>query len=231
MKIAFGTDGWRARADDGGDFNESNVELVIQALAGYWRTQGLQGTAAIIGYDRRRDSQKMAGVVAEVLLGNGFDVLVSSQFCPTPTVSWMVKNRGAIGGVVVTASHNPWQWNGIKFKESYGGSASPEYTKGVEAMLEANTGRTVKRGLLAKAATFDPHEAYGRHLTTLIDVDRIRKSGIAVLYDPMYGAGTGFIKRLFPHQVTEIHDGADDRFGGTNPQPISPHFIQPIFPS
>lgn len=224
MKIAFGTDGWRALMRDlspDGEFTEENVAWVSQALADYWKRQGFTGTGPIIGYDRRKNSAEMAQLVAEVLAGNGFLPLLSSQFCPTPTVSWMVKERGAIGGVMVTASHNPWQWNGIKFKESYGGSASPEYTAGVEALLAENEGRKVKRSRFAPISSFDPGLDYLAQLSRLIDIPRIRGTGLKALYDPLYGAGSGFLKRLLPDHIHEIHTAADYRFGGLNPEPIA----------
>lgn len=221
MKIAFGTDGWRARIDEADGFCEANVRRVIQALADYWKREGMRGSAAVVGYDRRRDSEAMAAVTARLLAANGFPVLLSEQFCPTPTVSWMVKGRGSIGGVVITASHNPWQWNGVKFKESYGGSASPEYTQAVESLLPESV-PNMEAALSASSliTTFDPHPAYHAELKRFVDIDRIRASGIRILHDPMYGAGSGFLTALLPDTVREIHAAADFRFGGLSPEPV-----------
>ncbi len=221
MKIAFGTDGWRAQIDD--SFHEQNVERVIQALADYWRRGRFSGSPAVIGYDRRRDSEAMARVVAEVLIANGFPVLLASQFCPTPTVSWMVKDRGAIGGVVITASHNPWQWNGIKFNEGFGGSASPEYTSAVEAELARSLaeGQMPTRARGAAISTFNPKHDYFAELARWIDLERIKRSGLRVLNDPLFGAGTGYLRDLLgANSVDDIHAEADFRFGGLNPEPI-----------
>lgn len=222
--IVFGTDGWRARIDDpnpSAAFNEANVVSVIQALAAYWKQNHMIGTAPIIGYDRRRDSEKMARVVAEVLAANGFPPLLASRYCPTPTVSWMVKDRRAIGGVVITASHNPWMWNGVKFKEAYGGSASPEYTKAVEALIQAGHGQSMKRDVDEPIETFDPHDAYLAQLARLIDLPKIKKSGVTVLYDSLYGAGSGYLSALLGDQIVPLHHEADFRFGGLNPEPIA----------
>ena len=125
MAIKFGTDGWRAVVDK--DFIPENIAKVAQAFADLYPKVENTGKPIAIGYDKRNQSPEAARLIAEVLLGNGIKVIFSDDFCPTPTVSWYVKNRGLTAGIMVTASHNPPAWNGIKFKESYGGAASGEY--------------------------------------------------------------------------------------------------------
>ncbi len=115
-QIKFGTDGWRAIT--GEDFTPENIAQVIQAYADLYPNLPRAGQPVYIGYDRRNQSPESAKLVAQVLVGNGIPVVLSEQFCPTPGVSWMVKENKAAAGIMVTASHNPPKWNGIKFKEA-----------------------------------------------------------------------------------------------------------------
>lgn len=229
MTIKFGTDGWRAII--GEDYTFENVRRVIQAFCDVQKRS--KNKNIIVGYDRRFSSKEFAEAAVEVLLGNGFEVLLSESFCPTPAVSWMTKHQKALAGVVITASHNPYRWNGVKFKESYGGSASPEYTAKIEAQLEKNYGpkakRThkIKRMDLAEAKKkrqlryFHPHQAYLKQLKRMVDVEAIRRSKIKVVVDPLYGAGSGFFPALLGSQVTEIRSEDNPGFGGVNPEPIA----------
>ena len=124
--IQFGTDGWRTPLDN---FTDENIAKVIQAFCDAYKEEK---ALVIVGYDRRLKSKEAAEKVSEILASNDFLVLLSEKFCPTPCVSWMCKNTEAIAGIMITASHNPWDWNGIKFKENYGGSASVAYTDKIE---------------------------------------------------------------------------------------------------
>ncbi|MBI4411583.1 MAG: phosphoglucomutase/phosphomannomutase family protein, partial [Deltaproteobacteria bacterium] len=165
---------------------------------------------------------------AEVLAGNGLAVEISDQYCPTPCVSWMVKDLKGLAGVMITASHNPWAWNGVKFKESYGGSASPEYIAPIEKRIIDNEkeGRKIqkinfdageKKGLITR---FSPRVGYVHQLKKLVDIEAIKKSKIKILNDPLFGAGTHFLKVILGDMVGEIHTEADPKFGGLNPEPI-----------
>ena len=146
-QIKFGTDGWRAII--GQDFTPENVARVIQAFCDVH--QDGHNHLVYIGYDRRRLSPEMATLAAEILAANGFSVRLSSQFCPTPCVSWLVKDQKALAGIVITASHNPPDWNGIKFKDGFGAAASPEDTQKIEdqILVNENSGKVlvVKRRL------------------------------------------------------------------------------------
>ena len=137
-QIKFGTDGWRAVIAE--DFTFANLERVAQATADFWKANPVAGAAAraVVGYDRRFLSDEFAQRTAEVLAGNGFSVTLTSAPTPTPAISWLVKQQGAIGGVMITASHNPPAFNGFKLKAYYGGSAEPAICQGVEAMLGRN---------------------------------------------------------------------------------------------
>lgn len=224
--IKFGTDGWRAII--GKDFIPSNIIQVIQAFCD-WRLKTDPARKMVyVGFDRRLHSEESAKLVCEVLAGNGFTAFLSKQFCPTPAISWLVKNSDAFAGIMVTASHNPANWNGIKFKEEYGGSASPEYTSEVEKQVEINFEKGREPQLLSfdealaqkKIKLFDPHTDYLHHLKNLVDFKAIEKSSFRLLHDPLYGASTHFFKILFPQHVDEIHTEADITFGGLNPEPI-----------
>src|SRR6185503_11846762 len=135
-QIKFGTDGWRAIIAE--DFTFGNVERVAQATADYWKANRPPGTEklVVVGYDRRFLSDQFARTSAEVMRGNGFEVLLTSQPTPTPAVSYVVKARKAAGGVMITASHNPPAFNGFKLKADFGGSAEPAMCQQVEALLD-----------------------------------------------------------------------------------------------
>jgi phosphomannomutase len=149
--IKFGTDGWRAVIAE--DFTFANLDRVAQATADYWNLNPVKGTSnrVVVGYDRRFLSDQFAGRTAEILAGNGFVVTLTSEPTPTPAVSFAVKAQKAIGGVMITASHNPPAFNGFKLKAWYGGSAEPAICQGVEALLDKNTIRSVELSEASKA--------------------------------------------------------------------------------
>src|SRR5581483_1446755 len=129
-QIKFGTDGWRAVIAD--DYTFANVRRVAGAIASYVLKHEDPSRGVIVGYDTRFGSPRFARAVAEVLAGAGIPVRLASDYAPTPSVSFAVKNTGAAGGVVITSSHNPWNWNGVKFKAKFGGSATPAIMKVIE---------------------------------------------------------------------------------------------------
>lgn len=224
-QIKFGTDGWRAIIDQ--EFNRENVARVIQAFCDVKKDAA--NRVVYVGYDRRRYSQDMGRLVAAVLAANGFTVRLSKSFCPTPCVSWLVKANQALAGVIVTASHNPPEWNGIKFKEETGVAASPAYTSQIEARIQANedAGRVPKKAsfdefLQAKRITyFDPDTSYVKHLGEFVDVKAIQARGYKIAVDPLFGAGTDFVAKTLGANVIQIHDAADPAFGGLSPEPIA----------
>ncbi|MFH1830043.1 MAG: phosphoglucomutase/phosphomannomutase family protein [Pseudomonadota bacterium] len=225
--IKFGTDGWRAVV--GEDFIPENIGKVIQAFCDVYPTLLDAGKPVVIGYDRRNKSPEAAKQIASILLGNDIETVLCNTFCPTPTVSWYVKNKRCAAGIMVTASHNPSKWNGIKFKESYGGAASAEYLKPIEDKIVANdkegkTPTTAKLEGNPKFSEFDPYGEYMHSLTDMVDAEKIKSSGIKkILFDPLYGSGTDYLKRILGNKITEIHNEADVTFGGLNPEPIPPH--------
>lgn len=226
-QIKFGTDGWRAVV--GEDFIPENIGKVIQAFADIYPSLPDAGKPVVIGFDRRNKSPEAAKQIASILLGNNIKTVLCNTFCPTPTVAWYVKIKGCAAGIMVTASHNPPKWNGIKFKESYGGAASAEYLAPIEARIEANN----KAGKKSKSAEckgnklyseFDPYGEYINTLKSFFDTERICKSKIKkFLVDPLYGSGTGYFPKILGSMATEIHTAADTNFGGLNPEPIPPY--------
>ncbi|MGE5481966.1 MAG: phosphoglucomutase/phosphomannomutase family protein, partial [Bacteroidota bacterium] len=225
-QIKFGTDGWRGVIAR--DFTFANVRVVAQAVAGYVRDTGEAKRGVVVGYDTRFLSERFAQTVAEVLAANGIPVYLTDQAAPTPAVSFAVKHLGAAGGVMITASHNPPEYNGVKFKGAYGGSALPEMVARIEAQLEmaaSNEQSVTSRSCsAAPIRRLDPRPAYFAQLRNLVDLDVIRAAGLRLMVDPMHGAGRGYLKALLAEEgipVTEIRGEFNPSFGGVNPEPIA----------
>jgi phosphomannomutase len=224
--IQFGTDGWRARI--GEDFNFENVRRVATAVADYVREEGEPARGLLVGYDMRFLSPEAAEVAAEAVAARGVPVTLADRATPTPAVSFSVLARKSAGALMLTASHNPYRWNGIKFKAPYGGSASPSIIKRVEFYLERLDSAHPPEKQIRRA----PHEVgdlvtpYLDRLKSTIDLDAIRRSGLRFVIDPMFGAGRGLIARLFDEArvpYREIHGEHNPLFPGMNPEPIEPH--------
>ncbi|MBT1071960.1 phosphoglucomutase/phosphomannomutase family protein [Pelotalea chapellei] len=228
MQIKFGTDGWRGVIAR--EFTFENLSVVAQATMDYLNRDGLGEKGLIIGYDRRFLSRDFARRVAEIAVGNGIRVLLTDDYAPTPAISWAVRERGAGAGVMITASHNPPEYNGFKIKEAFGGSARPVTTKLLEEIVAYNlaNGRRVIECPYEEARAnglielFDPCVGYFRQIGRYVDLELIAKSGIKAVVDPMFGAGSGFIPRLLTG-VDEIHNVENPLFGGQPPEPIAEH--------
>lgn len=231
MQIKFGTDGWRGVIAR--DFTFENLSLVAQATMDFINRDGLGDRGVIIGYDRRFLSRDFARRVAEIAVGNGINVRMSDSYAPTPAISWAVRESGAGAGIMITASHNPPEYNGFKIKEAFGGSARPHTTKVLEEIVAFNTANrrrvieapyeeSLKNG---KIQLFDASIGYFRQISRYVDLDLIKKAGIPVAVDPMYGAGCGFIPRLL-EQAHEIHNDENPSFGGHPPEPIGEHLTE-----
>ncbi len=228
MQIKFGTDGWRGVIAR--DFTFENLSLVAQATMDYLNREGLGNKGLVIGYDRRFMSRDFARRVAEVAVGNGIHVRLSEDYAPTPAISWAVRETVSGAGVMITASHNPSEYNGFKIKEAFGGSALPATTRILEEIVAYNreNGRRVVSIPYAEAlekgtiVLFDPSEGYFHQISRYVDLDLIKKAGIRAVVDPMFGAGCGFIPRLLPG-VDEIHNIENPAFGGQPPEPIGQH--------
>ena len=141
--IKFGTDGWRGIIAD--DFTYENVRLVATAIAAYVHKHEKPEKGLVIGYDTRFGSPRFAEITAETIASFGINVMLSDDYVPTPAVSFAVKHLGATGGIVITSSHNPWNWNGVKYKAYYGGSAKPSIIKGIENELYAGAKPPLKQ--------------------------------------------------------------------------------------
>ncbi len=226
-KIKFGTDGWRdiiAR-----EFTFANVRFVTQAIADYVCAQGMSGRGIVIGYDNRFLSEHFARAVTEVLGGNGIKVFMTGRATPTPVTAFAVKHLGAAGAVMLTASHNPPEYNGIKFIPEYAGPALPYITDEIEANVRkaVETGkytdipydRAVAEGLVEDIEPFDDYIA---HLKTVVRLPEIERANLKIIVDPMFGAGIGYLDRILTEagcRVKVIHGYRDPLFGGSMPEP------------
>ncbi len=227
--INFGTDGWRAIIAE--DFTFANVRICAQATATYLKESSLAGKGMVIGYDTRFASEDFAAAVAEVMAGNGIKTALSPHPTPTPMMSYAVIAREAGGAVVITASHNPARWNGFKLKTQHGTGAPPEVTTALERHIPhiAKTG-DIKRMPISQAQKeglveyIDPAPAYLKHVESLINLDELRQSKLKVIYDPMYGTGSGYFHKLLDGGnigLTEINGERNPLFPGIHPEPVA----------
>jgi len=230
MSIKFGTDGWRAVIAD--EFTFANVERVSQASADYWSANSVSGTEqkVIIGYDRRFLSDAFARRAAEVFAGNDFQVVLTPCPTPTPSVSYAVKHQQAVGGVMITASHNPPTFNGYKLKSHYGGSVDAATCTGVEKFLDRRPVRTIAPADADKARqikTKDIRPAHYAAVKRLVDFKLIAKSGLRFAHDALFGVGAGCFEELLAGttcRVTTLNAQHDAFFGGINPEPVQQNY-------
>jgi phosphomannomutase len=221
-QIKFGTDGWRGLIAD--DFTFDNVRRVASAIASYVLKNEDAAKGVIIGYDTRFVSDRAARIVAEVVANAGVPVLLSNDYVPTPTVSYNVKKLGAAGGVMVTSSHNPWNWNGVKFKAKFGGSATPAIMKIIEEELARSAMPSAKPP--ANVEEVDLKAAYVEAVCQFADLDLIRKANFKFAIDSMYGSGRGVLTGIFDKngiRYVAIRQEVNPLFPGINPEPILPH--------
>ncbi len=219
--IKFGTDGWRGIIAD--DFTFENVRLVATAIAAHIIKNEHPEKGVIIGYDTRFGSRRFAEITAETIAAYGINVTLGNDYTPTPAVSYAVKHLGATGGVVITSSHNPWSWNGVKYKAYYGGSAKPSIIKGIETELYAGTVPAKKP---AKVTTVDLKSDYIEAIQKFVDLDKIAKANFKFAIDCMHGSGRGVLAGIFKEKgikYVEIRGDVNPLFPGINPEPILPH--------
>jgi phosphomannomutase len=231
IPIKFGTDGWRAVIAE--DFTYENVRYCAYGVAAYLKEAGLAEHGLVIGYDTRFASEGFAAATAEVVAAHGIKVYLSPDPAPTPVVSYGVTAHQAGGGVVITASHNPGEYNGFKFKDHHGSSAPDEITASIVAHLEAawKSGQVDRLSLAeAKAKGLvvmtDLKTVYMEQIGRLVDLPRLRNAGLDVVIDPMYGAGAGYLAGALAGGTTtsyEIHGQRNPIFPGLHPEPIMPH--------
>ncbi len=224
--IKFGTDGWRGVIAD--DFTFANARTVAHAIARYVVRNEDARKGVLIGYDHRYAADRVAAAAAEVISASGTPVWLADRPCPTPAISYLVRNRGAAGGIVVTASHNPYRWNGIKYKASYGSSALPSIVAQIEKELEVVLEKGVppmppRRNLIQP---LEPRAPYLDALEKLVDWKRLRDAKFRFVFDPMHGSAAGLLPELLRRNgmtCDEIRGTRDPRFGGVHPEPIEPH--------
>lgn len=221
QQIKFGTDGWRGIIAD--DFTFDNVRRVAGAIASYVLKYEEPQGGVFIAYDARFASPRAAQVVAEVVAASGIPVKLANDYTPTPALSYAVKHQGAAGGVMVTSSHNPWNWNGIKFKAKFGGSATPAIMQKVEEELAAGAG---PKGNKTTIEEIDFKLPYIAAVCRFADMDLIAKTKFKFAVDAMYGSGRGVLSGIFAQrgiQHVAIREELNPLFPGINPEPIEPN--------
>ncbi len=239
MTIRFGTDGWRAVIADGYTFDR--VRAAARGMARYVQWEGRENLTVyarhgeeggypapwraaarglVVGYDTRFLSARFAAAVAEEVAAMGVPVLLSDTFAPTPAISLAIRDWQTAGAIIVTASHNPPEYNGLKFKPEYASSGMPEVMDAIIPFVHEELARaTAPRETPAAITHFSPLDGYRKQLTDLVDLGRIARSDLDVVVDPMHGAGVGVVRSLLPG-VREVRATPDPTFGGYNPEPI-----------
>ncbi|WP_188554078.1 phosphoglucomutase/phosphomannomutase family protein [Edaphobacter dinghuensis] len=219
--VKFGTDGWRGIIAD--DFTYANVRVAAAAIANYVLAHEESAAGVCIAYDTRFGSRSFAKVVAEVLAGAGIPMALAAEITPTPALSYAVRERKAAGGVMITSSHNPAEWNGVKYKASYGGSGLPSIMTSIESYLDKPL---VKVETEAAIEEVDFNTDYIAAIARFVNLDAIRASGYRFLIDVMYGAGRGVLAGIFTQAqipFVEIRSEVNPAFPGINPEPILPN--------
>lgn len=221
QEIKFGTDGWRGIIAD--DFTFDNVRRVATAIASYVCKYEDPKRGVIVGYDARFGSPRFAQAASEVIANAGIPVKLANDYTPTPAVSYAVKQQGAAGGVMITSSHNPWNWNGVKFKGNFGGSATPAIMKKIEEELAAGA---TPNGKKAAVEEVDLKKDYVAAVCRFADMDLIARTRFKFVVDAMYGSGRGVLSGIFSErgvQHVAIRQELNPLFPGINPEPIEPH--------
>jgi phosphoglucomutase len=224
-QIKFGTSGWRAVIAE--EFTFANVHRAVHGIARYVASQKANGAKVIVGRDPRFLGETFCATATEILSGYGITPLVIAEPAPTPTISYAVIQSKAAGAINFTASHNPPEYNGIKFSTPDGAPALPEITKAIEAEIAAfdaspqATGRT-KAESQPQPQSIDPRRMYLSRLREIVDLDVIKKSGVKIAFDPMWGSARGYSDALLREAgviVATVHDSRDVLFGGHAPEP------------
>ncbi|MBN1354477.1 MAG: phosphoglucomutase/phosphomannomutase family protein [Candidatus Omnitrophica bacterium] len=237
-RIKFGTDGWRAIISE--DFTYDNVKIVAQAIADYVKTQKTKTKnknskvygkklALIVGYDTRFLSEKYAELISCVIAANGIKVVLADRPTPTPSVSFGIRQAKFIGGVMVTASHNPASYNGIKYKEYFGGSAGTEVTAALESRLYKSAVKFMDKDIALRKGLLRITDIIPMHLKRAVkylDFKLLSKSGLRILVDSMNGTGADHIETLLKgtnNKIQTINSQRDAYFGGRPPEPNEEH--------
>jgi phosphomannomutase len=220
-QIKFGTDGWRGIIAD--DFTFANVRTAAEAVAAYVHAKEDPAKGLCIGYDTRFGSKAFARACAEVVAATGISVLLADRITPTPALSFGVRGRKVAGGIMITSSHNPAQWNGVKYKAWYGGSGKPSIIAEIESFLGTAVAKASTPAPITEV-NFLPE--YLAAIENFADLGLIAKSGMKFAVDSMYGAGGTIISEIFTRigvEHVQIRSEANPLFPGINPEPIEPH--------
>jgi phosphoglucomutase len=231
--IKFGTSGWRGLIAR--DFTFDNVRLATQCIADYLKGElknkkspvHRRKPVVILGHDTRFLGREFSLAAAEVLCGNGFTPLLCERDAPTPVIAHTIRARKAIGGINMTASHNPAEWQGLKFSTYNGAPATPEVTKPIETrvqkLLDGNWSFEASVVGTFKCKTIDPQRDYFKQIKKLIDFSAIKKAKLKIAVELMFGTGRGYLDTLLENEggakVTRFHDRLDPFFGGHHPEP------------
>src|SRR5689334_23381849 len=225
-QIKFGTSGWRAVMAE--EFTFANVQRAVSGIARYVKSQKPHGARVIVGRDPRFLGETFCSMAADILGSYGVAPLVISEAAPTPAISYAVIHEKADGAINFTASHNPPEYNGIKFSTPDGAPALPEVTKEIEAQIAASAGMT--NGNKVAAQSLDVKPSYLARLREIVDLPAIKKAGLRVVFDPLWGAARGYSDSLLRDagvQVETVHDYRDVLFGGHAPEPDD-HLLEPM---
>src|SRR6266699_5424115 len=225
-QIKFGTSGWRAVMAE--EFTFSNVRRAVNGIARYVKSQRSHGARVIVGRDPRFLGETCCSMAAEILSSYGITPLIVAEAAPTPAISYAVIHEKADGAINFTASHNPPEYNGIKFSTPDGAPALPEVTKQIEQEIVSGDG-AVGPGK-SSAESLDVKAAYLARLREIIDFPGIQKAGTRVVFDPLWGDARGYSDELLRDagvQVTTVHDYRDVLFGGHAPEPDD-HLLEPM---
>jgi phosphomannomutase len=219
--IKFGTDGWRGVIAD--DFTFANVRIAARAVAAYIHANHDPAQGICIGYDSRFGSKAFAQACAEVAAASGIPVFLANDITPTPALSFGVRERGAAGGIMITSSHNPPEWNGVKYKAWYGGSGKPSIIAEIESYLDKPAPHAAQPAS-TKEVDFLP--TYLQAIESFADLGLIARSGMKFAIDSMYGAGRTILSDIFTRigvDHVQIRGNIDPLFPGINPEPIEPN--------
>jgi phosphomannomutase len=219
--IKFGTDGWRGVIAE--DYTFANVRRVAGAIAAYVLKSEDPTRGLVIGYDTRYGSKRFAQACAEVIAAAGIPMKLANDYTATPALSYAVKNLKAAGGIMITSSHNPWDWNGVKFKATYGGSATPAIIKQIEGYVQSGA---MPKGTTAKIEEVDFKTPHVEAICKFVDLDKIAKANFKFAHDCMYGSGRNILAEIFAKrgiQHVQIRNEVNPLFPGINPEPIEPH--------
>jgi phosphomannomutase len=220
-EIKFGTDGWRGVIAE--DYTFENVRRVAGAIASYILKNEDPRRGVVIAYDTRFGSRRFAEATAEVIALAGIPVKLANDYTPTPALSYAVKHQRTAGGVMITSSHNPWSWNGVKFKATYGGSATPGIIKQIEDEVRAGA---MPKGSPAKIEDVDFKAPFVDAITRFVNLDKIAQANFKFAIDCMYGAGRNILSGIFSRRGirhVQIRAEVNPLFPGINPEPIEPH--------